>query len=121
MLTSCAFQLTFGKLYTYYPPKWVLLSAIMFFEIGSAICATAPNSIAFIIGRAVAGVGSAGIYSGAVILIVYTVPLRRRPIYTGALGGVFGVASVGGPLLGGLFTSKVSWRWWCVLVKWPAV
>ena len=71
--------------------------------------------MAFIIGRAVAGVGSAGIFSGAVILIVYNVPLRRRPIFTGSLGGIFGVASVGGPLLGGAFTSNVSWRWWYVL------
>ena len=114
MLTSCSFQLSFGKLYTYYSPKWVLIWAIVIFEIGSAVCGAAPNSIVFIVGRAIAGMGSAGIYAGAVIIIVYMVPLRQRPVYTGALGAVFGVASVAGPLLGGAFTNDVSWRWWYV-------
>lgn len=114
MLTSCSFQLSFGRLYTYCSPKWVLVGAIILFETGSAICGGAPNSTVFIVGRAIAGVGSARIYAGAVIIIVYTVPLRQRPIYTGALGAVFGVASVAGPLLGGAFTNNVSWRWWYV-------
>ena len=109
MLTSCGFQLTFDKLHTYHPPTWVLLSSIMLFEFGSATCATAPNSMDFVIGRAVAGMGSSGIYSGAVILIVYIFRFAKDASI------VFGVASVEGSLLSGLFTSKVSWRWWCAL------
>lgn len=53
LLTTCAFQLFFGKLYTFYSIKWVYLIAIGIFEIGSAVCGAAPNSTALIIGRAV--------------------------------------------------------------------
>lgn len=66
MLTSCAFQLMFGKMYTFYAVKTVFLTTVGLFEIGSAICGAAPSSVVFIVGRAIAGVGSAGIFSGAV-------------------------------------------------------
>ena len=119
MLTSCSFQLSFGRLYTYYNPKWVLVIAIVIFEVGSAICGAAPDSTVFIVGRAIAGMGSAGIFAGAIIIIVYTIPLRQRPMYTGALGAVFGIASVAGPLLGGAFTNNVTWRWWYAITEPP--
>jgi MFS family permease len=80
LLTTCAFQLLFGKIYTFYPVKWVFLGAIFIFEVGSAVCGAAPTSEALIIGRAVAGVGSAGIFSGALIIVAYSVPLEKRPI-----------------------------------------
>ncbi|KAK2827794.1 hypothetical protein FQN49_007331, partial [Arthroderma sp. PD_2] len=82
LLTGSSFMLLFGKFYSLYSPKWVYLTAIVIFEIGSAVCGAAPNSTAFIIGRAVAGLGSAGAFTGTVIIIVHTVPLRKRPAYT---------------------------------------
>lgn len=63
------------------------------------ICGVAPNSTALIIGRAVAGVGAAGIFSGAILIIASTVPLRQRPAYMGLIGGMYGIASVAGPLV----------------------
>jgi MFS family permease len=54
--------------------------------------------------------GSAGIFSGALTIIAFSVPLQKRPIYSSVATGMYGVASVAGPLLGGLFTDKVSWR-----------
>jgi len=81
------------------------------FEIGSAICGAAPNSIVFIIGRAIAGLGGAGIFSGVTIIMITMVPLRKRPMFQGLFGTVFGFASVLGPLVGGALTDAVSWRW----------
>lgn len=113
-LTLAAFQSTSGKVYKYFPMKTSFLLFIFVFEIGSLLCAVAPNSTAFIIGRAIAGIGGAGISSGVYIIIAFSAPPRQRPALTGVLGATFSVASVVGPLLGGVFTSDVSWRWWYV-------
>uniref|UniRef100_L2FXT1 MFS aflatoxin efflux n=1 Tax=Colletotrichum fructicola (strain Nara gc5) TaxID=1213859 RepID=L2FXT1_COLFN len=119
LLTSCAFQLLFGKLYAFFDIKTVFTITVVIFEVGSAICGSAPNSVAFIFGRAIAGVGGAGIGSGATMVMVHSVPLHRRPKYQGLFGAVFGVASIAGPLLGGAFTSSsATWRW-CFWINLP--
>src|SRR5690349_19749247 len=107
LLTLCGFQLLMGRIYKIYPAKPTFLTCITLFEVGSVICATAPSSNAFIVGRAIAGIGSAGMYSGAMVIIFLTVPLQQRPMYQGFGGGLFALASVIGPLLGGTFTDKV--------------
>lgn len=118
MLTGCAFQLFLGRVYTFYSPKIVFLTCIGIFEVGSTICGAAPNSPVFIVGRAVAGLGAAGIFSGAIVLQIGVVPLHKRPVYTSLNGAIFGISSVVGPLIGGAFTTDVSWRW-CFYINLP--
>ncbi|KAM3505594.1 hypothetical protein MY10362_002864 [Beauveria mimosiformis] len=118
LLTFCALTLLFGRLFKMFSVKWVFLSCLALFEIGSLICAVAPSSVALIIGRAIAGLGGSGIFSGALVILAYTTPLAKRPIYTGLFGAMYGIASIIGPLVGGAFADHVTWRW-CFYINLP--
>lgn len=118
LLTTTSLQPSFGKVYTYFDVKYTYLIALVIFEVGSVICAAATSSPMFIIGRAVAGAGAAALYSGGMTIIGFSVPLRKRAIYIAALSSMFGIASVVGPILGGAFTDRLSWRW-CFWINLP--
>lgn len=88
LLTSCALQPVYGRVYTIFDIKKAFLITLAVFELGSLLCGSAPSSNAFILGRAVAGCGQAGIFSGSLVLIAHSVPLSRRPILTGILSSM---------------------------------
>ena len=112
LVTAGALQPLYGKIFTLFNIKWSFLVALGIFELGSLICGIAANSVVLIVGRAIAGWGSAGILTGAFVVVAHAVPLQRRPVFTAFAGVMFGLGAVVGPLLGGVFTDLVTWRWW---------
>jgi MFS family permease len=117
MLTGACFTPIFGRLYQIYSTKWTFLTSIAIFEVGSAVCGAAPNSIALVIGRAISGLGSGGIFSGGMMLFQPLVPLRKRPTYAAIFGMAFGVSSVLGPIVGGSLTDHVYVAIICPLIS----
>ncbi|KAK4212527.1 major facilitator superfamily domain-containing protein [Rhypophila decipiens] len=118
LLTTCACQVPYGRVYTLFPAKWTFLSAIFLFMAGSLICALAPSSGIFILGRGVQGVGTSGILSGGLIIIAQVVPLHLRSILTGIIGAMEGIAMISAPVIGGALTDHLNWRW-CFWVNLP--
>lgn len=111
-MTNGGFQSSWGKAYRYFPLKFTFLTSVFVFELGSLICAVAQDSATLIVGRAINGLGAAGLGTGAYTIIAFIAPPAKRAVYTGFVGMSFGVACVAGPLIGGVFAHEVSWRWW---------
>ncbi|MFG2664639.1 DHA2 family efflux MFS transporter permease subunit [Streptomyces sp. NPDC048387] len=100
-----------GKFGDLYGRKVIFQTSAVVFVTGSFLCGLAGNMTLLILWRGVQGFGAGGLMVTSMALIADVVPLRERGTYQGAIGAVFGVATVVGPLLGGVFTDHLSWRW----------
>ncbi|CCA66622.1 probable DHA14-like major facilitator; ABC transporter [Serendipita indica DSM 11827] len=112
--TQCGLVLFFGQVLTIMDTKESPTSHVS----RSLFCGVAWNMPFLIFGRAIAGVGAAGIFISILTIISRVTRLEDRPILFGAFGAVFAVSSVAGPLMGGAFTDHLSWRW-CFYINLP--
>lgn len=110
-LAASATILFFGKVNEIFPSKWVLLAVLLLFLVGETICGTASSAPAFVAGRALTGLGFAGVFVTIMIIIVEIFPLRRQPFIVGSLAAVFTIGTILGPLFGGIIISRISFRW----------
>lgn len=117
-LVVAASSAMWGKLYQYLNVKYVFLASVAVFLVGALPAAAARNSQAVIAGRAVQGWGIGGTMSGSIIVINYVSHPRQHPVLIGVWTAVFMVSTILGPIIGGAFTSGVSWRW-CFWINLP--
>ncbi|BBZ13703.1 MDR family MFS transporter [Mycobacterium branderi] len=111
LLASTIVTALVGKLGDLFGRKTVFQAAVVFFVAGSILCGLSHSMIMLVLARALQGIGGGGLTVTATALIGEVIPLRERGRYQGALGAVFGVTTVVGPLLGGYFTDDLTWRW----------
>jgi EmrB/QacA subfamily drug resistance transporter len=111
LLASTIVTAVVGKLGDLFGRKSIFVVAVSFFLLGSILCGLAGSMTMLVASRALQGIGGGAIMVTATAVIGEVIPLRERGRYQGALGAVFGVTTVIGPLLGGFFTDQLSWRW----------
>lgn len=116
-LSVCAFQFIFGKAYNLFSVKRIFILSNAISIVGSVLSGAAVSSTMLVLGRAVAGLGSAGLFAGSFIIIAQSTPLRRRPAFLGVLGAAEGLATIAAPLLGGALQT-LGWRW-CFYISAP--
>jgi len=110
-LTSAAFLPLFGQLSDIFGRRWVFISVVAIFTLGSGISGGATNATMLIAGRAVQGIGGGGINLLIELIVSDLVPLRERGNYMSLLFAFFALGTAVGPFFGGILVERSSWRW----------
>ncbi|GJJ78783.1 hypothetical protein EMPS_11142 [Entomortierella parvispora] len=111
VITFNAFQGLYGKMSNVFGRKPTMFVAILIFVVGSILSGASQSMNMFLACRALTGAGSGGIFSLSNIVIADLVSIRDRGKYQGFISGVFAISALIGPVMGGAFVDKVSWRW----------
>ncbi|KAJ1796960.1 hypothetical protein LPJ59_003430 [Coemansia sp. RSA 2399] len=111
VVASTALQPMYGKLCHIYGHQYVMLAAHCFFLTGSIVCGASTSANMLIAGRAIAGVGGSGLMSLCFVVVGDFVPPAKSPMYMSVFAMVWAVASIAGPLLGGVFADKTGFKW----------
>jgi MFS family permease len=118
LLTSAIFQPVIASISQTFGRQQLLIFSLLFFTVGTILCAVSKDFTMMLTGRCIQGVGGGGIITLTQVIFCDIVPLRQRPKYFPLVLGSWSVGSILGPVVGGILTEKASWRW-CFHINYP--
>ncbi|KAL1922691.1 uncharacterized protein VTP21DRAFT_10230 [Calcarisporiella thermophila] len=117
-ISLTAFQPLYGSLSDIFGRKPIFMTCLILFIIASALCGAANSMVMLIFFRAIQGIGGSGLFGLSLIILADITTTEEQGKYQGIIGAAYSFSSIFGPLLGGIFTDKLSWRW-CFYINIP--
>lgn len=111
LLTMTAFTPLFGQTADIFGRRSLTLLAILLFAVGSAVAGPAPSLGALVAGRAIQGIGAAGLNTMVEVVVCDLVALRERGKFMGFIFAIYGIGTGIGPVVGGVLAARATWRW----------